>query len=344
MENNLSATHRSTESPLIKELDDLFDVIPLEPLMERLVRHRRGPKGYPAESLFRIFVASYYLNHDSISDTVRALQDNATLADWCHVLPWQIPSRSTLSRFFKKLSENANALADTLAELTNQLHARLPEFGQLIAIDSTTIRTHSNPDRKPATDPEASWTAKGYRVGSNQKQWSFGMKLHLAVDAVYELPISMHVTTGKGADSLNLSPLLEDAASRFDWFNPVTVAADKGYDALHIYKTIIEGYKAAPIIPIRMMRPGAKKRRRNAGYRTDIDRESKEWKKLYAGRTSVERCFGRCKQTRRLERHCYRGLAKITTHCLLSVLTLQAKALAQVETTGGLRDCLRKVA
>lgn len=75
------------------------------------------------------------------------------------------------------------------------------------------------------------------------------MKLHLAVDEVYELPISMHVTTGKGADSLNLSSLLEDAAMRFDWFKPDTVAADKGYDALHIYETIINVYRAAPIIP-----------------------------------------------------------------------------------------------
>ena len=71
---------------------------------------------------------------------------------------------------------------------------------------------------------------------------------------------------------------------------------------------------------------------------------SKEWKHYYARRTSVERVFGRLKETRRLERHCYRGLAKVELHYLLSVLTLQAKALVQAEASEGLRDCLRKVA
>ena len=40
----------------------------------------------------------------------------------------------------------------------------------------------------------------------------------------------------------------------------------------------------------------------------------------------------------------YRGMDKITAHCLLSVLTMQAKAMVQIEASEGLRDCLRKVA
>ena len=105
-----------------------------------------------------------------------------------------------------------------------------------------------------------------------------------------------------------------------------------------------DDHNAEPVIPIRALRPGAKKRRADASYRTDSDRESREWKELYAGRTSVERAFGRLKEHRRLERHCCRGLPKITVHCMLSVLTLQAKALMQSEASEGLRDCLRKVA
>ena len=126
------------------------------------------------------------------------------------------------------------------------------------------------------------------------------------------------------------------------WFEYVI----KGYDALINYKCLIEVFHIAPIIPIRAIRRGAKKRRPGTEARTIglIPRDSKEWKSLYARRTAVERVFGRLKEHRRLEQHCYRGLTKLETHCLRSVLTLQAKALVQVEASEGLRDCLRKAA
>ena len=94
------------------------------------------------------------------------------------------------------------------------------------------------------------------------------------------------------------------------------------------------------------MRPGAKKRRKGSEYRTTpaVPRDSDEWKAPYARRTSIERIFGRLKESRRLEGHCFHGLAMIETHCLMSVLTLQARALAQHRAHGNLRACLRKVA
>lgn len=97
---------------------------------------------------------------------------------------------------------------------------------------------------------------------------------------------------------------------------------------------------------MRAMRADAKKRRPGTEYRTEcaIPRESEEWKRLYAMRTGIERIFGRLKETRKLKRHCYRGIEKVEAHCLLSVLTLQAKAVVQVEAAESLRQCLRKVA
>ena len=41
-----------------------------------------------------------------------------------------------------------------------------------------------------------------------------------------------------------------------------------------------------------------------------VDRKSREWKRLYARRTSVARIFGRLKEHRRLERHCYRRVSQ----------------------------------
>ncbi|MCH7594736.1 MAG: transposase [Chloroflexi bacterium] len=124
------------------------------------------------------------------------------------------------------------------------------------------------------------------------------------------------------------------------------MSADRGYDALQNYRGIVEDFGAVPIIPMRAMRADAKKRRPGSEYRTEcaIPRDSKEWKRLYAMRTGIERLFGRAKETRRLERHCYRGIEKVELHCLLSVLTLQAKAVVQLEADESLRQCLRKVA
>lgn len=305
----------------------------------------RGPKGYPARVLLNIFISSYYLNCDSIAATVRALQDNPSLANVCGVIG-TVPSRPTLSRFFQRLSQHRELIQRELTRLTDRLADRLPEFGLNVAIDSTTVHTHSNPDKPIISDPDASWTAKQYNPGSQKKRWVFGYKLHLAVDEHYELPVVGYVTTASSPDSDHLLPLVENATAAFPWFHPRSVIADKGYDALINYKCLIDVFQTAPIIPMRAMRRGAKKRRPGTEARTIgvIPRNSKDWKSLYARRTAVERVFGRLKEHRRLERHCYRGPAKITAHCLLSVLTLQAKALAQIETSGELRECLRKVA
>ncbi|NQW17013.1 MAG: transposase [Chloroflexi bacterium] len=122
------------------------------------------------------------------------------------------------------------------------------------------------------------------------------------------------------------------------------MTADKGYDALHVYRIIVEDFGAKPIIPIRSMRPGAKKRRKNSGLRTNIDRKSTEFKRLLAGRTSVERASGLLKSTRRLERHQMRTLYKLTAHCLMSVAIMQARALAQALDEKPIREGVRRVA
>ena len=56
--------------------------------------------------------------------------------------------------------------------------------------------------------------------------------------------------------------------------------------------------------------------------------------------------FSRLKETRRLERYCLLGLAKISLHAMLSVMVLQADALAKVraDRLGELRACTRKMA
>ena len=61
-----------------------------------------------------------------------------------------------------------------------------------------------------------------------------------------------------------------------------------------------------------------------------IRRDSPGWKALYAKRYAIERVFKSMKESRRLERHCVRGLRQITLHAMMSALTFQVTALVRV--------------
>ncbi len=217
-------------------------------------------------------------------------------------------------------------------------------IGTGVAADASVIRTWSRPNRKPvASDPEATWTRK--KDSHGQLKWFFGYKLHIAVDAKYEIPIMASVTTASVNDSRQLLPLINEARARHDWFAPEYVAADAGYDTVAIAETLVRSMHIVPIIPIRNMP------RKNAPDPEDqrhfppIGRGTPEWKKLYATRPSVERTFSRLKSHRALDSHCRRGLRKVTLHALMSVMTMQATAVVRAE--AGLervRDVSRKVA
>ena len=70
-----------------------------------------------------------------------------------------------------------------------------------------------------------------------------------------------------------------------------------------------------------------------------IRREGPEWKDLYAKRQAIERLFKSMKESRRLERHCVRGLRQIRLHALMSTLAFQATALVHLR--AGEEDLMR---
>lgn len=77
-----------------------------------------------------------------------------------------------------------------------------------------------------------------------------------------------------------------------------------------------------------------------------VRRGSKEFKDLYALRDAVERVWKGCKESRRLERHCIRGLRQISLHATMSVLAFQVTALTHLIAgkSGEMRWMVRKVA
>jgi len=65
---------------------------------------------------------------------------------------------------------------------------------------------------------------------------------------------------------------------------------------------------------------------------------SRKGKAVYNQRTWMEMVFGRLKGHRKLNSIRVRGIRKVTVHCLLSVIVLQAQALAT-----NVKACVRRV-
>ena len=112
-------------------------------------------------------------------------------------------------------------------------------------------------------------------------------------------------------------------------FHPDYVLADAGYSSESLRKLIRRQYRAQPIIKSNPVHKKA----------LAANPESPEWQLIYNRRTSVERVFGRLKGHRKLNYVRVRGIEKVTTHCLVALITMQAQAIAT-----GCRALVRTVA
>ena len=146
--------------------------------------------------------------------------------------------------------------------MTCRLRELLPDLGDTVAVDSTTVRSHSNPNRRVISDPEASWTAKNSpRAKSRGKEWHFGYKSHTVADAKYGVPLGQIVTTASRNDSPELPAVMEHTKALLPWFKPKVAIADRGYDALSNHEYVVS-QGAIPIIHIRKLAKGRFTRRR----------------------------------------------------------------------------------
>ena len=257
-DHTIEACADSQESPGLFEIQQVLDAVDASALIERLRAYRRtGRPGYPLRSLWRAYLASFILNLPSTNALIRRLQDDLELRLLCGFST--LPGRRTFNRFILRLADHTDLVNGCMADLTRQLQTVLPGFGNVVAIDSTTVKSHSNANREPMSDPDASWTAKNAANGKDgEKEWSYGFKYHAVADATHDLPISGIVTTASRNDSPFLPKILDHAASEHEWFAPKYVIADRGYDANSNHKAVIKR-GATPIIHIRDMKKNAKK-------------------------------------------------------------------------------------
>lgn len=240
------------ESILVDELGKVFSCLPESQLVAKLGFHRWiGRSGYPIRAMLRAHLASYFLNMRNTNNLIRRLQEDIALREMCGFSSYgDLPDRRTFNRFMDRLGPHHELIEWCIDEVLGKLHEILPDFGKIIAIDATDVHSHSDCDKKPATNVEAGFAIKESAT-KNRKKWTWGYKLHLIADAIYELPISMDITPGNAREMAEMMPLLRTTKKRLSWFNPRVIIADKGYDDYDNFEGIVKEFDAEPIIKSR---------------------------------------------------------------------------------------------
>jgi transposase len=153
-------------------------------------------------------------------------------------------------------------------KLVEGLKEALEDFGEYLAVDGKAIRTHARGRKRGEgeeraadgrRDVDANWgvkTTRGVREDGTGwekvKAW-FGYKLHLVVDATYELPVSYRVT----AASVPEIPTARELFKQLKTQHPELIdrcgsgIADRGYDDGKLIKWLWEECGIKPVIGIR---------------------------------------------------------------------------------------------
>jgi IS5 family transposase len=250
----------------IKKNDRLtmvLECLPAEKLILALEReHWTGRQGYPVRGMWSALIAGVLNQRNSVAEIIRMLERDIDTRLICGLARDNIPGPDAFSRFLKKLVKHEALLEECFSSLVDRLREVLPGFGEKVAVDSTDIKAYANGIRKERSDKDAEWGAKDTKKNEDGeikgkkkgKYWWFGYKLHLAVDAIYELPISFILTPANEDDGKQMEPLLKKAGLDKDDKNPEVIIADKGYDSKANCLMVYEKYHAAPIIPLIMQK------------------------------------------------------------------------------------------
>lgn len=235
----------------------VLSALPAEGLLSALEKERwTGRKGYSVRGMWSALIAGVLCQATSLADVVRLLKRDKDTRIVCGISSDNIPSQDAMGRFLKKLVEHSDLLDKCFSDLVKEARELLPGFGDKLAVDSTDIKAYSNGHRKSPSDPDAHWGAKGagHHRGPGKERdmyYWFGYKLHLVVDALYELPVSFEMTPANESDIVHMENLLRKAGADREGTRAQAVIADKGYDSRDNNKFIFNECRATPIIPIR---------------------------------------------------------------------------------------------
>ena len=257
----------------IEELGDLerlrlvLEYMPDEDLMQMLEEKRgNGRDGYPVRAMWNSVLAGIVFQHDAIEKLRRELGRNGQLRVMCGFKGRLVPPAWVYTRFLKTIMKYADEVDKIFKRLVEQLREVLPDFGQQLSIDSKAISSFAKQKNKNQTpdgrrDIDADYGRKVYKGKTKDgKQWEkivkwFGYKLHLVVDATYELPMTFKVTKASASDITEGHALLTQIEEKQPEILKIaeTLAGDKGYDDTKFIEKCWDKHQIKPVIDIRNM-------------------------------------------------------------------------------------------
>ena len=299
-------------------LDEMERVVPWGELVALIAPYmpegRRGRPPFAVEAMLRIhFMQQWFTLSDPAME--EALHDVPLFRDFAGLGGWdqRLPDESTILRF-RHLLEEHQLSAQILATINEQLQAKGLLLRAGTVVDATLIAApSSSKNASGQRDPEMHQSKKG-------KQWYFGMKAHIGVDADSGLVHTVRGTAGNVSDVVQAASLLH--GQEVDAFGDAGYqGADKRPDA----KAGVRWHIA--------MRPG---KRRALDKSRLVDELSDQLERIKARiRAKVEHPFRVIKRQFGHVKVRYRGLKKNTAqlHTLfaLSNLWMARKALMKAQ-------------
>ena len=246
----------------------VLDALPDEALMGVLEDERKGRRDdYPIRAVWNSVIAGIVFQHSGVEALRRELARNGELRTLCGFYADRgadaVPPACVYSRFLKKLLKHQELIDAIFDELVEILRELLPGFAERLAIDSKAIDSHGRPTKEEEQDgrrdTDADWGTKRYHgvredgtVWEKVKRW-FGYKLHLIVDADYELPVAYEVTKASASDCPQLLPMLNQLVQDHPGLLDATqfLSGDKGYDSKDNNRELWDTYAVKPLIDIR---------------------------------------------------------------------------------------------
>ena len=232
-------------------LSVVLDGIDTAPLVEALESRRTtGRPGYPPRAMLRAYLSKFVLGIRYNNQLLERLRANRGLREVCG-FGEDVPSESALSRFVTRLKDHRELLEQCTVGVVGQLRGHLPGLGVVTAIDSTSVNTFANPNRKVVRDPDAAWGVRhSARAKKDGTDFFFGYKLHVLADANHGLPLSYTLTPGNRNDSPELPGVVRKAQGQYPWMRMACLLADRGYDSQANHKFLV-GKRITPVIHIR---------------------------------------------------------------------------------------------
>ncbi len=251
------------------------------------------------------------------------------------------PDHSTLTVFRQRLVQRGKlkVFEEMLAEIVQTAIRKGIHFGTLQIVDSVHSVANVNVEKderrqkkgKPPRDPDAGWGVKHQRKVKNetgerveQREYFYGYKAHVSMNAQSELVTSLEVTAGGAYDGHHFVSLVEQ--DRQQGLPVEAYTADKGYDDGHNHFYLeVHGLHSA----IRLKKTRTHKKDANKDIWLALE-QSEAYQQGLKQRYKIERKFGEAKQGHGLGRCRYVGMLGFAVQAFLTAMALNLKRMVKL--------------